>query len=526
MNSQFSPGAMLGPYELLLPLPRTGAAQVYVARFHGASGFRTRVALKTIPRGYLEDVPTEHLLREQSSLAAQIRHPNLVEALDVGEESDTLYVAMEWVDGEPLQALITEAATANRMPIALAVNIAGQLCRGLHAIHDFRDARGNSAGAVHGHVSPQNLLLSYNGTAKLCDFGIARAMDRISFLTRASQQFNKLTFIAPEQLSARPVDARSDVFSAGTLLYMLTTARHPFEGDDVRQTLDNICSNLVAPLPGSVCPGYPEELGTVIAKAIRKAPEERWASALDFARALERAVPDGFHASSEQRLAEYLEEFFAAHKLAFHARIHAAEQQQDKLRSLIPAAPRRSSLYSLRAVSLDMAEPENPALELAQDDPAPRLGTRFALRGARALGLALPVAAAAGFVLWRGFAPSVDHGPGAALVSENTLPPPAVVLESTRPPAPIVIEPVAAEPSPLSPSPVASVDISELPPEPVRPAARARSAAPAPRAVVTKAAAPASTHIPASPATNAQGSVPPSAASVNPWDPSTFGGRH
>ena len=242
MRSQYSSGALLGPYELLLPLSQTGAAEVWVARLIGTGGFRAHVLLKAIPRSCFDDMPTEHLLLEQSALAARIRHPNLVQVQDLGEQGDALYLAMEWVDGVPLRVLFDEAVKHGGLPLPIAVNLIAQLCRGLHAIHELRDADGVPVDAVHGHVSPRNVLVGYNGNVKLSDFGIARVMDRLSFLTGASEHNHKLTFAAPEQLSGGRVDRRSDVFCLGTLLYLLTTSRHPFAGADVRATLHNICS--------------------------------------------------------------------------------------------------------------------------------------------------------------------------------------------------------------------------------------------------------------------------------------------
>jgi eukaryotic-like serine/threonine-protein kinase len=526
MNSLFPPGAQLGPYELLLPLPRTGAAQVYIARFHGAGAFRTRVTVKTIPRAYLDDLPTEHLLREQAALAAQIRHPNLVEVLDMGEHDDTVYVAMEWVDGEPLQALLSESLGTDAMPLALAVNLAGQACRGLHAIHEFRDLKGLPAGAVHGHVSPQNLLLAYNGTVKVSDFGVARAMDRISFLTRATQQHNKLTFVSPEQLSARPVDARSDVFSIGTLLFLLTTGRHPFEGADVRETLNNICSAEPASPPAAVLPGYRDELGAVVSKALRKAPEERFSSALEFLNALERAMPACFHATSEQCLATYLERFFAAHKLALHARVHAAEQQQDKRRASVPA-PRPRQHSSLRAVALELEVPVESAPTTQRSPREIRVAAvhRFVGRSlGLTLGIALPFLFALGFGLWYELTPGRESRAGAALASQLQIGSVSAMMLAPLPEPTLAPPPeatLAANAPGAQPSAPTPIDISELPPERPPIAAAVREQRAKPVEVGRTRPSPAS-------ASAAPSAAPPPATAtrMNAWDPSTFGGRY
>jgi serine/threonine-protein kinase len=532
MRSHYTSGAELGPYELLLPLSQVGAAEVWVARLIGAGQFRAHVVLKAIPRACFEDVPTEHLLLEQSAHAARVHHRNLVEVLDLGEQGDTLYVATEWVDSVPLRVVLSEASKAGGVPLPIAINMVAQLCRGLHAIHELCDDEGVPIDAVHGHVSPRNLLVGYNGVVKLCDFGIARVMDRLSFLTAASEHNHKLTFAAPEHLNGGPIDRRSDVFSVGTLLYLLTTSRHPFEGADVRTTLHNICSSQPALPPDTVVPGYPEALGEVVAMALRKAPRGRFGSAQELLDALEATMPECFHAGHEQALAAYVQELCGAHRAELHARMHATQLKHERTRSMRPSAAPVGG-ESLRAVTLD------PAIDAPRDRlssmPTVPLGPRVQSRSRRAapLLLAAPAALAVSFLLWRGLDSPSERGPSPALARDGasmpemgvrSLPVSEVVDPATSPPhAPPEPDP-ALTPSSKVPSEVTPAALPITPLEALPPAR-----APAARFAPGVARNPASTPSIATPQPSATPTAVPAreaSSRNNPWDPSTFGGRY
>ncbi len=164
---------------------------------------------------------------EEAQLASQIHHPNVVGTLELGEENSTLYLVMEWVDGESLSVVLAKAAESGGVPLPIAVNLIGQACQGLFAAHNLRDESGNLLGLVHRDVSPQNLLVSFSGTAKLVDFGIAKATHKVSGLTEAGEIKGKFAYMAPEQVRGHAIDARTDLFALGILLYLLTTGKHP-----------------------------------------------------------------------------------------------------------------------------------------------------------------------------------------------------------------------------------------------------------------------------------------------------------
>jgi serine/threonine-protein kinase len=548
MRSQYSSGALLGPYELLLPLSQTGAAEVWVGRLIGTGGFRAHVLLKVIPRACFDDMPTEHLLLEQSALAARARHPNLVQVQDLGEQGDTLYVAMEWVDGVTLRVLLDEAGKRGGLPLPIAVNLIAQLCRGLHAIHELRDADGVPVDAVHGHVSPRNVLVGYNGNAKLSDFGIARVMDRLSFLTGASEHNHKLTFAAPEQLGGGHVDRRSDVFCIGTLLYLLTTSRHPFAGADVRATLHNICSKDPAAPPeratlhdldskGDPSPGdhadadYPEPLSEIVMMALSKSPHERFATALELLDALEATMPECFQPGAEQALAAYVEGLCSRHQAELRARIHAVAVKHDRARSSLPP-PLKSAGESLRAVTLDPTPSESYDGQ-SLIPPARLPGVyRSNLRRAAPLAMGLPAAFLVCLWLLRGHGSQPGDEPGSAAAREalivpeitvRSLPVPeaatpateALIPNGTPTPAPEANLGKPGETAESTPLPVTSVAALPLAPHAPLPRSMAARRAPVP-AKASVAPEPTPSPAPAS----------EPARKANSWDPSTFGGRY
>src|SRR5215471_2573132 len=157
--------------------------QVWAARLTGTRGFQKLVAIKTILPSDGDLQQLELMLFEEASLASRIKHPNVAETLDLGEQNGTLYLVMEWVNGEALDYILRAGREHGGMPIPVAVHLLEQACRGLHAAHEARDERGELLHIVHRDVSPQNLLVTYAGAIKLIDFGVAKATHKVSAAT-------------------------------------------------------------------------------------------------------------------------------------------------------------------------------------------------------------------------------------------------------------------------------------------------------------------------------------------------------
>jgi serine/threonine-protein kinase len=259
-------------------------AQVWAACQHGARGFNRLVALKTVlPE--LAEPEFEALFLDEARLAARIHHRNVCEVFELVEDGGVLGLAMEWVDGDTLHALLN--SPARRIDAPIAAHIVAEVASGLHAAHELRDEGGVPFGLVHRDVSPHNVLISRDGRVKVTDFGVAKAVGASREQTASGQIRGKLNYLSPEQARGEPLDRRSDVFSLGVLLYVATVAAHPFSWRDRRkdQQVVNLLIGRLTP-PSAVVPDYPEALEAIVMKALRHDPNERFATADEMRREL------------------------------------------------------------------------------------------------------------------------------------------------------------------------------------------------------------------------------------------------
>ena len=285
------PGQTIGRYEFLVPIAKGGMAAVWAARLKGTRGFAKTVAIKTMLPTLSDDPLFEQMFLDEAQIAAQIHHPNVVEIMDLGEQEDVLYQVMEYVDGESLATIVrTLGKKKVRLPLEIAVRIMTDACRGLHAAHELKSVDGTLMGLVHRDISPQNIMITYDGMVKLVDFGVAKAAGRTASETTAGQIKGKAPYMAPEQALGQRVDRRTDVFAMGIVLYQITTGKHPFRGENDIATLHNILHKDV-PSPRFVDPKYPRPLEAVVNRALSREVEKRFETAKDMADALGRVFP-------------------------------------------------------------------------------------------------------------------------------------------------------------------------------------------------------------------------------------------
>jgi len=357
-SKHLSSGSPLGRYELLLPIAKGGMAEVWAARLHGTRGFQKVVAIKTILPGAIDDARMEEMFLVEAELASKIHHPNVVGTNDLGEHDGVLYLVMEWVDGESLNVLMSKAASQGGVPLPIGVNLIGQACQGLYAAHNLRDDEGNLLGVVHRDVSPHNLLVTFTGTAKVVDFGIAKATSLASS-TEVGEVKGKFAYMAPEQVRAQAVDARTDLFALGILLYQITTGKHPFRGENPGETLQNICAERGPTPPSAFLPDYPPELEAVVLKALAKNPDRRFSSANEMLTALERAMPGPLEASFEVQVAEYLKQLFGSRTTERRTALRVAQERVDQQRA---ESSSQISLGTLRAIAIDRSDGTHSSL--------------------------------------------------------------------------------------------------------------------------------------------------------------------
>ncbi len=299
-----------GRYELLLPIATGGMATVYLARAHGLAGFEREVALKLMHPHLRADAADAAVdLLEEAKLAAQIRHPNVVAVLDVGEDPQGVFLVMEYVEGETASTLLRAAASSGTsLPTPIVLRILADVLAGLDAAHELRDRSGTPVAVIHRDVSPQNVLVGTDGIARLTDFGIAKAANRAG-ATKTGLIKGKIGYMAPEQARGQPVDRRCDVWAAGVLAWELFTGRRLYTSSN--DAIAMLVEMLSGPPPRArtVRPDLPAALDDAISSALQVDPARRCHSAAVLRERILEAFGGGIADASEvadhvRRLAE------------------------------------------------------------------------------------------------------------------------------------------------------------------------------------------------------------------------------
>jgi serine/threonine-protein kinase len=278
----------LGRYLVVDEIGCGGMASVHLGRLDGPGGFHKWVALKRIHPHLVEQDVFVDMFLDEARTAASINHPNVAQVFDVGTDGDTCWLAMEYLHGESLRELMRRAAERGA-PVApaLAARICADAAEGLHAAHELRLPDGAPLGLVHRDVSPHNLFITADGRTKVVDFGIAKGIQRLAPETVAGTLKGKLAYLSPEQIGLGVVDRRTDVFALGVVLWEMTTGRRLFRGDTDLDTL-SLMMECAVPRPSALVPGYPPELEAFVLTALARDPWQRFQTARDLARALER----------------------------------------------------------------------------------------------------------------------------------------------------------------------------------------------------------------------------------------------
>jgi serine/threonine-protein kinase len=281
--------ARFGPYLLTERIGRGGMAAVYKARIEGPNGFAKTVVVKRLLAELTAKPEFLELFTAEAKTTAQLSHPGIVQVFDFGIIGETPYLVMEYVDGINLAQLLKQVkARGERVPVDIAVILLTQVCHALAYAHSFRDANGRRVQIVHGDVSPANIMICRDGTAKLLDFGVARVLGEFDFeLTHTLR--GKFAYLAPEQIRRGPFDRRVDVFAAGIVLHELLTGDRLFHASTDKETLLRVHAARVEP-PSRVNPTVKPELDAIVLKALARDPNDRFESGEAMAGALEQVA--------------------------------------------------------------------------------------------------------------------------------------------------------------------------------------------------------------------------------------------
>lgn len=284
-------GRSLGKYELLHRLGIGGMGEVFVARESGVAGVKRLVAVKVMLPELAEDPGKVDSFIDEARIAALLSHPNIVQTYDFGEDDGVYYLAMEYVAGANLARLCERAARRGvDYSRNVAIHVVAEMARGLHVAHSAVDAHGKPLNIVHRDISPHNVLVSRHGDVKLMDFGVARASVRRQ-RTQTGELRGKFAYMSPEQIGIGKLDPRSDVFSAGIVLWETTLMKRLFAGVSDVDTIRRV-GEAEIPRPGAIDPTYPPKLETVVMHALARDPEERFQTAAALSTALRNVLAE------------------------------------------------------------------------------------------------------------------------------------------------------------------------------------------------------------------------------------------
>ncbi len=326
-SSSVGPGHRLGRYELLSLIARGGMAEVWSARQTGELGFSRIVALKTIRPDHTDENAFRKAFLEEARIASRLRHVNVVEVLDLGDKP-VLFQAMSLIEGDSVGGLLEELRDRAQDKVvgirpAIAARIMIDALAGLHAAHELCDERAAPMKLVHRDVSPQNILVGVDGVAKLADFGIAKARGRLAEETEIGQLRGKLGYLSPEQIQRMPLDRRSDLFSAGIVLWEMLTGQPLFRGADILETIGKISHGSI-PDPRVHVRELPEDLVAVCMRALDRDRNARWQSAQAMGDALDWAARRVAQLASPREVGALVQELSGGRIAAQRAEIERA----------------------------------------------------------------------------------------------------------------------------------------------------------------------------------------------------------
>jgi serine/threonine-protein kinase len=280
---------MLGSYQLLVPIGTGGMGRVWVARETRIIPGTGKWRLMAVKTALAEDGASQDFFRslfDEARIASLLTHPNVCTIHVVEKERGVDYLVMDYSDGASLREFL-DAIPDKKLDLHVAARLLARVCSGLQAAHDLVAEDGEPLGVVHRDVSPQNVLIAANGQVRITDFGVAKARGQLHAPTQTGEVKGKIAYMAPEQVTTKDIDRRVDVFAVGCVLYEATVGARPFHGGDALSTLYQLLEEPIVP-PSARAPGYPPELEAIVLKAMERDREQRYPSAAEFGRALER----------------------------------------------------------------------------------------------------------------------------------------------------------------------------------------------------------------------------------------------
>ncbi len=423
-------GIPFGRYQLLKKIASGGMGQVLLAK-KGEDDFEKLVVLKRILPHLVEDEEFFTMFRDEAKITMRLDHPNIARINEFGVENGVHYIEMEYVAGEDLRRIEKRAAAVGKgIPIGIIIRIIAEAAAGLDFAHKARDAKGEPLHLVHRDVSPQNVLVGFDGSVKLIDFGVAKAAGRAQH-TATGILKGKFPYMSPEQAHGEDLDARSDVFALGIVLWEQLTGRRLFKGDNdlATQRLVRACQ---VPAPSSVEPSVPAGLDPITMKALAREPKDRFADAGELRAALEDFALHNAIPTSSAHLSAFMKELYAE-RIAKEADPRFFEEDSGLTDLDVGGLPRATGNATVvdRNKLPGASGPQTAIAGGATRIVAPPAG-----------GLSVPKLVAAGAVL-------LTLIGGGVYFATRPAPLPPVVVDETPKSRPVVVVPVEPTPPPV-----------------------------------------------------------------------------
>ncbi|HEY0713743.1 MAG TPA: serine/threonine-protein kinase, partial [Polyangia bacterium] len=325
-------------YRLRGVLGQGGMGRLYVAEQTGIEGFSKIVALKQILPHLADSPQFRQMFLNEARIAARLEHPNIVVTYEFGEVEGVYFMAMEFLIGEDLAAILARSREIGPVPIQIAAMVAHQALTGLHYAHEIRDNNGQPAGLVHRDVNPSNILITYHGTVKLLDFGVVKNPTTAG--TSPGTFKGKYGYCAPEQIRGEPVDRRTDVFCVGIVLWECLTGQRLFKGNNDAAAIDAVRSQTIVP-PSSMRPEVPKELDEITMRALSRDRNKRFGSAHEMAEAIDRFLATKPQRPTSKTVSQWLEGVFGVER----ARLKRALVQGSDIEGTLAQLANLSALH-------------------------------------------------------------------------------------------------------------------------------------------------------------------------------------
>ncbi len=330
-----------GRYQLCAKLGSGGQAEVFLAVLRAPAGFSKLAVLKRLRSLDCEDSPQVSMFLDEARVAVRLKHPNVVHTYEIGEQAGEYFIAMEYLEGQPLNK-VRRSANEAFTPVMWA-RIVSEALAGLHHAHELTDYDGTSLGIVHRDISPHNIFVTYDGQVKIVDFGVAKARLN-SVQTETGAIKGKVSYMAPEHVLGH-ADRRSDLFSMGLVLWEVLSGKKLFSGDQV-QVLHRIVSD---PMPHitSVCPNIDPRLAAIVTRSLEKDPDQRFQTAEEMREALEEFIRGSGSVVRDAQIGAALCQLFAAKR----------EQERRHVQDAMARVALATSTSELAAITLGSSPP-------------------------------------------------------------------------------------------------------------------------------------------------------------------------